>query len=65
MPCVVLHGDIAQAARDRGLQQFRDGKYQVCAPSLLPSLPYFPARFPLAPSLLFRPVSPFHFLNHR
>ena len=29
MPCVVLHGDISQAARDRGLQQFREGKYPV------------------------------------
>ena len=29
MPCVVLHGDISQAARDRGLQQFREGKYSI------------------------------------
>ena len=58
MPCVVLHGDIAQAARDRGLQQFRDGKYQVCAasPSSAPlsAVPAWllpcsiPARFPFS-----------------
>lgn len=29
MPCVVLHGDISQAMRDRGLQLFRDGKFQI------------------------------------
>jgi len=28
-PCVVLHGDIGQAQRDRGLQQFREGKFPV------------------------------------
>ena len=29
LPCVALHGDISQQMRDRGLQAFRDGKYQV------------------------------------
>ncbi|KAG1674673.1 hypothetical protein FOA52_007197 [Chlamydomonas sp. UWO 241] len=29
IPCVVLHGDIAQAQRDRGLALFRSGKFQA------------------------------------
>lgn len=29
LPCAALHGDISQQMRDRSLQAFRDGKYQV------------------------------------